>query len=80
VQVAIHWHFFVTPIRRPELMSKRASDGRPKKGRPMTEDATPPPLSEKRIAQLQEAVSAAHRKRIPDPNHASAGGSAEKKF
>jgi len=50
-------------------MSNRASDGRPKKDLPMTEEATPPLLSEKLIAQLQGAVGAAQRKRMPDPNN-----------
>jgi hypothetical protein len=63
---------------RPELMSKRVSDDRPKKDRPMTEEATPPLLSEKLIAQLQGAVDAAQRKQLPQPNDASASRSAEK--
>jgi hypothetical protein len=57
-------------------MTKTTSDGKPKKGRPMTEGATPPLLSEKLIAQLQGAVSAAQRKRMPESNDASATQSA----
>jgi hypothetical protein len=47
-----------------------------KKDPPMTEEATPPRLSEKLISQLQGAVSAAQRKRMPHPNRASASRSA----
>jgi hypothetical protein len=65
VRVAIHWHFCVTPDAL-------------EKDRPMTEEATPPLLSEKLIAQLQGAVDAAQRKQLPQPNDASASRSAEK--
>ncbi len=61
-------------------MSKRARDGKPKKSRPMTEAATPPLLSKKLKAQHQKAVTAAQRKRMPDPNDAPASRSAEKEF
>jgi hypothetical protein len=78
VHVVINWHFPRVPLWRPGFMSKGANDGRPKEDRPMTEEATPLPLSEKLIAQLQNAVSAAQRKRIPDPNDASASQSTER--
>ncbi len=58
-------------------MSKETNDGRPKERRPKTEQATPPPLSEKLIAKLQIAVSAAQRKRMPDPSDASASEAPE---
>jgi hypothetical protein len=58
-------------------MSKRTSDGKSLKDRPMTEESPPPPLSEKLIAQLQGAVNAAQRRRKSDPNDASANGLAE---
>jgi hypothetical protein len=48
-------------------MPKRTSDTRPKQPRPKAGEPTPPFLSEKLIAQLQGAVSAAQRKRIPKP-------------
>jgi len=57
-------------------MSKRDSDGSPHNDPPMTEEPTPPLLSEKLIAQLQGAVSAARRKRMPDSNDVSASRSA----
>lgn len=47
-------------------MSKGAKDRRPKQDRPMTEAPAPPPLSEKLIARLQHAVSAAQRQRMSD--------------
>jgi hypothetical protein len=62
---------------RTKLMSKRENDGEPKKSRPMPGEAAPPLLSDKLIAQLQHAVSAARRKRIPDRND-STDGSPEK--
>jgi hypothetical protein len=55
-------------------MSKRASDGRSQKDRPTTEEAAPPLLSEKLIAQLQGAVSAAQRRRKSEPNDTSGNG------
>jgi hypothetical protein len=51
-----------------ELMSKRENGCERKKGRPMPREAAPPLLSDKLIAQLQHAVSAAQRKRMPDRN------------
>jgi hypothetical protein len=60
-------------------MSKRTSCSEPKKYPPTSEDASPPLLSEKFIAQLQKAVSAAQRKRISDPNNVS-DGSPEKQL
>jgi hypothetical protein len=51
-------------------MSKRANGGKPRTERP--EESQPPLLSEKLIAQLQDAVNAAQRKRMPDINDASA--------
>ena len=59
-------------------MSKRVSDSRPLKDRPMTEEGPPPLLSDKLITQLQAAVSAAQRRRKSDPNDACADGLAEK--
>lgn len=56
------------------LMSKRASDGSGQKDRSMTEEAAPPLLSEKLVAQLQGAVRAAQRRRKSDPNDPSANG------
>jgi hypothetical protein len=53
-------------------MSKRAKDSESKRSRPRTEESAPPLLSDKLIAQLQGAVSAAQRKRTSDPNEASA--------
>jgi hypothetical protein len=61
-------------------MSKRAIDDKSKQDRPMTGEATPPLLSEELIAQLQRAVSAAQRKRMPEPNDPTAGRSAEKEL
>ena len=49
-------------------MSKRENGCGPKKGRSMPVRAVPPLLSDKLIAQLQNAVSAAQRKRMPDLN------------
>jgi hypothetical protein len=60
-------------------MPKRASDERHDKSRMSAEEAPPPFLSEKLIAQLQGAVSAAQRKRIPKPND-NADRSVEKDF
>jgi hypothetical protein len=50
---------------RLELMPKRTSDERHEKSHMNADEAPPPFLSEKLIAQLQGAVSAAQRKRIP---------------
>lgn len=55
-------------------MSKSANGGEPQQDGSMTGGPSPPLLSEKIIAQLQNAVSAAQRKRMPDPNDPPAGG------
>ena len=47
-------------------MSKRENGCKPKKTRPMPREAAPPLLSDELIAQLQNAVSAAQRKRVSD--------------
>jgi len=52
-------------------MPKRTNDGRPKEDRPLTDESNPPLLSEELIAKLQNAVSAAQRKRMTGPNDAS---------
>jgi hypothetical protein len=52
-------------------MSKRANGGNPKSGEAMTREKAPPLLSEKLIAQMQSAVSAAQRKRLPGLDEAS---------
>lgn len=57
-----------------ELMPKKAGDDRAEKDAPRTEQAAPPLLSEKLIAQLQHAVAAARRKRTPAAEDASANG------
>ena len=50
-------------------MPKRTSDEKDDKSHVSSERQAPPPfLSEKLIAQLQGAVSAAQRKRTPKPN------------
>jgi hypothetical protein len=46
-------------------MSKKPNAGRPKNGDALKAFGTPPLLSEKLIAQLQGAVNAAQRKRLP---------------
>jgi len=61
----MRWHFI-------EHMSKRENAYGPKKDRPMPGEAAPPLLSDKLIAQLQNAVSAAQRKRMPDRNDSTA--------
>jgi hypothetical protein len=48
-------------------MPKKTSDERHDKSRMSADEAPPPFLSEKLIAELQGAVSAAQRKRIPKP-------------
>ena len=58
-------------------MTKRTYDGRSQKDCPATEEAAPPLLSEKLIAQLQGAVSAARRRRKSDPDDASANEAAD---
>ena len=52
-------------------MSKRANGGKPKTDGPITGEKAPPLLSEKLIAQMQSAVSAAQRKRMPGLDEAS---------
>ena len=54
-------------------MSKRENGCEPKKHRPMPGEAAPPLLSDKLIAQLQNAVGAARRKRMSDRNDSTAG-------
>jgi len=61
-------------------MSKRAGNGSRKKGQPVTEEASPPLLSEQLIAQLQAVVSAAQRKRLSEPYDSSASRSGKKEF
>ncbi len=58
-------------------MPKISPDGKPRKDRPTTEEATPPLLSKKLIAQLQGAVRAAQRKRMADPGDPPVSQSAE---
>jgi hypothetical protein len=79
VHVANTWHFFLVPPWRPGPLKKNANGGEPKKDRPITGETSPPHLSEKFIAQLQGAVRAAQRKRIPDPDTATVR-SPEKEF
>ena len=60
-------------------MPKEVNDGRPEEDRPMIAEAiTPPPLNEKLIAKLQNAVRAAQRKRMRDLNEESASQSPER--
>ena len=54
-------------------MSKRENGREPRKGRPMPGETAPPLLSDKLIAQLQNAVGAAQRKRMSDRNDSTAG-------
>jgi hypothetical protein len=58
-------------------MPMRTSDTRPKQSRPIAAEPTPPFLSEKLIAKLQGAVSAAQRKRMPKPSDIDESRSAE---
>jgi hypothetical protein len=60
------------------LMSKRTRDDKSKNGRPEIVEPTPPRLSEALIAQLQQAVSAAQRRRNPERIDAPEIGSNEK--
>jgi len=60
-------------------MSKRVNDGEPKKDWPKSEEASPPLLGEKLIAQLQNAVRAAQRGRVPD-SHPASRGTSDKEF
>jgi len=66
---ATRWHVFDMRETFGEqlLMSKRTSDSGSKNSPPEIAEPAPPPLSEKLIAQLQGAVSAAQRKRNPEP-------------
>jgi hypothetical protein len=59
-------------------MSKKANDGLPKQDRSTMEAPTPPPLSEKLIAKLQYAVSAAQRQRTAELNDVCERESTEK--
>jgi hypothetical protein len=61
-------------------MPKRTGDERHDKSRVSAEEAPPPFLSEKLIAQLQGAVSAAQRKRIPKPIDNAERAAVEKDF
>jgi hypothetical protein len=53
-------------------MAKTEKGNDPKKDRATTTEVSPPLLSEKLIAQLQNAVGAARSKRIADRDDASA--------
>ena len=53
-------------------MLKRENGCEPKKDRPIPGEAAPPLLSDKLIAQLQNAVSAAQRKRMTERNDSTA--------
>jgi hypothetical protein len=59
-------------------MSKRENGYKPKKTPPMPREAAPPLLSDELIAQLQNAVSAAQRKRMSDRNDSAAGSPGKK--
>lgn len=61
-------------------MSKKNSEDKSKNGHAISAEPAPPPLSEKLIAQLQHAVGAARRKRIPAAGEASERRSADKDF
>jgi hypothetical protein len=52
-------------------MSKRANRGKTKSDGPIAREKAPPLLSEELIAQMQRAVSAAQRKRMPGLDEAS---------
>jgi hypothetical protein len=60
-------------------MPKRISSGKPENGEQMPDGPAPPLLSEKLIAQLQGAVIAAQRKRLPDPVDAPKSKSGEQR-
>lgn len=64
--------FFGRKHWRMEFMSKRENGDEPKKRRRIPGEAAPPLLSDELIAQLQNAVSAARRKRMPDGNDSTA--------
>jgi hypothetical protein len=59
-------------------MSKRTRDDKSKNGRLEIAEPSPPRLSEALIAQLQQAVSAAQRRRNPERVDASEVGPPEK--
>jgi hypothetical protein len=61
-------------------MFKKTRDGAPKPPGSTTNEPTPPYLSEKLIAELQGAVSAARRKRMPRPIDKGENRSTEKDF
>jgi hypothetical protein len=61
-------------------MFKKIRDGEPKPSGSAASEPAPPYLSEKLIAELQGAVSAARRKRVPHPAEKSENRSAEKDF
>ena len=58
-------------------MPKKTSVDRPKEFRMSADEPTPPLLSERLIAQLQGAVSAARRKRLSGPDDAGDRSDAE---
>jgi hypothetical protein len=61
-------------------MSKKTREGGPKQSDANVGEPTPPFLSEKLIAQLQGAVTAAQRKRMSHPIGKRENRSAEKDF
>jgi hypothetical protein len=61
-------------------MSKRTPEGRPKQSDSIVGEPAPPFLSEKLIAQLQGAVTAAQRKRMSHPIDKRGNRSADKAF
>jgi hypothetical protein len=61
-------------------MSKRTREGEPQQSDSNVGAPTPPFLSEKLIAQLQGAVTAAQRKRMSHPIDKRENRSAEKDF
>lgn len=61
-------------------MSNKNSDSKPKKQASMAEGPAPPPLSEELIAQLQGAVRAAQRKRMPKPAGTTQQSSTDEEF
>jgi hypothetical protein len=61
-------------------MFKKTREGAPKPPGPTGNEPTPPYLSEKLIAELQGAVSAARHKRMPRPTDKGENRSTEKDF
>lgn len=59
-------------------MSKTARDDKSKNGRAPIAESNPPRLSEELIAQLQQAVGAAQRRRAPQRIDASENGPPKK--